>query len=115
MRHPERLLCFVFLAALGCQSDRPKPIAPEAAVETVNTQVALHCPAKKVSAEEMNEFAKDYYRDADYQSQQLIEQQTRASCKADSSGGECFTAGFDQAEIQLGGMDEIVKQVCNKK
>ena len=113
MRHPERLLCLALFAFVGCQSDRPKPIAAEAAMETVNTQIGYHCPAKKVSPEEMNEFAKDYYKDADYQSQQLIEQQT-ASCK-NSSSPDCYNAGFAQAEIQLGGMDEIVKQVCNKK
>jgi hypothetical protein len=115
MRHPERLLCFAFLAVLGCQSDRPKPLPAEEAMNTVNTQIGYHCPAKKVSAEEFNEFAKDYYKDADVQSQQLIVQQTTASCKANSSEPECYNAGFSQAEIQMGGMDEIVKQICNKK
>jgi hypothetical protein len=114
---PLRKLCFtvLFAAALGCQSDRPKPVSTEVAMKHFNDQIANHCPGKQVNPEKFNEFAKDYLNDADTQSQQLITLDTKNACGANDSRPECFNAGFVQAEIQLGGIDDIVQHACNSR
>ena len=107
------LFCALALTTLGCQSDRPKPFPPEVAMQHFNDQIANHCPNKQVDPEKFNEFAKDYRNDADTQSQQLIDLDTTNVCNNTKSRPECYNQGFIQAQIQMGGLDEIVKATCN--
>jgi hypothetical protein len=93
---------------------RPKPVTPDVAMKHFNDQLANHCPAKHYDADKFNEFAKKYYVDADTQSQQLIDFDTHQVCSANDSRPACYNQGFLQAEIQMGGIDEIVKAACNE-
>jgi hypothetical protein len=108
-------LCLTLLLLTGCYPDRPARVSADTAMKHFNDQIANHCPGKPVDPEKFNELAKDYRNDADTQSQQLIDLDTTKACTANNSRPECYNAGFLQAEIQMGGMDEIVKQACNAK
>jgi hypothetical protein len=106
-------LCLTLLLLTGCYPNRPAPVSSDTAMKHFNDQVANHCPGKAVDPEKFNEFAKDYRNDADVQSQQLIDLDASKACAANNSRPECYNAGFIKAEIQLGGIDEIVKHACH--
>lgn len=108
------MLCAVTFESHGCQQNRPDPVAPEVAMKRFNDQVQNHCAGKQIDPEKLNEFAKDYRNDADTQSQQLIDLNTSKLC-GKSGGAECYNQGFVQAEVQMGGIDDIVKLVCAMK
>jgi hypothetical protein len=103
----------ILLAHIGCMEGRPKPEAPEVAMKHFNDQLANHCPAHKYDPARFNAFAKKYYIDADTQSQQLIDLDTQKSCSANGTQPECYNTGFITAEIQAGGLDEIVNATCH--
>ncbi len=112
-----RLACLALFvaAAIGCQSDRPAPVAPEVAMKHFNDQLANHCPTKHYDPEKFAEFAKDYYIDADTQSQQLIDLDAQKACAGGGQKPECSNTGFITAEIQMAGIDDIVKATCAAK
>ena len=120
------LACLLALAAAGCQNDRPAPYAPEHAMDVYRGRVAVICPEKhreNMSAEQFSKFGRDFYIDADTQTQQLIDLDTRKACgvkgrtdNMDKSGvqpsGACYETGFVQASIQIGSLEEVAKKVC---
>ena len=120
------LACLLALAAAGCQNNRPDPFTPEHAMDVYRGRVAVTCPEKhreNMSAEEFGHFGREFYMDADTQTQQLIDLDTRKACGAkgatqniDKSGvqpsGECYEAGFMQASNQIGNLDEVTKKIC---
>ncbi len=110
-----RVLCTsaILLAHIGCMEGRPKPVAPQVAMQHFNAQLATHCPAHQYDPARFNTFAKKYYVDADTQSQQLIDLDTQKACSTDSSQPACYNTGFITAEIQAGGLEEIVNATCH--
>jgi hypothetical protein len=110
-----RVLCTsaILLTHIGCMEARPKPQSPEVAMKHFNDQLANHCPTKQYEPAKFNAFAKQYYIDADTQSQQLIDLDTQKSCSANSDQPACYNTGFITAEIQMGGIDDIVKDTCH--
>ncbi len=118
--------CLLALAAAGCQNDRPAPYAPEHAMDVYRGRVASTCPEKhreNMSAEQFSKFGREFYIDADTQTQQLIDLDSRKACgvkgstqSMDKKGGqltgECYETGFVQASIQIGNLDEVAKDVC---
>ena len=112
-------------AAVGCQNNRPTPYAPEHAMDVYRGRLAVTCAEKhreNLSPEQFSHFARDFYIDADTQTQQLIDLDTRKSCglkgstqsmqKSGQPTGECYETGFVQASIQIGNLDEVAKDVC---
>jgi hypothetical protein len=110
-----RVLCTsaILLAHVGCMEARPKADAPEVAMKHFTDLRATHCPTKPYDPARFNAFAKKYYIDADTQSQQLIDLDTTNACSANSSQPECYNTGFITAEIQTGGIEEIVNASCH--
>ena len=120
------LACLLAFAAAGCQNDRPDPYTPEHALDVYRGRLAVTCPEKHretLSAEQFGKFGREYYIDADTQTQQLIDLDSRKSCglkgstqsmdkRAGQLSGECYEAGFIQASIQIGNLDEVAKSVC---
>jgi hypothetical protein len=104
---------FMLLSHTGCMETRPKPDTPEVANKHFTDQLANKCPGKQLNPEKFNDFAKEYRNDADVQSQQLIDLDTTKACAANGSQPECYNTGFIQAEIEMGGIDEIVKHACH--
>ena len=121
------LACLLAFAAAGCQNDRPKPYAPEHALDVYRGRLAVTCPEKhreNMSAEQFRDFGRDFYKDADTQTQQLIDFDSRKACglkggtqDMDKHAGqlsvECYQTGFLQASIQIGNLDEVTKDVCS--
>ncbi len=121
------LACLLAFAAAGCQNNRPEPYAPEHAMDVYRGRLAVTCPEKhreNMSAEQFSKFGRDFYIDADTQTQQLIDLDSRKSCglkgstqSMEKSGtqptGECYETGFIQASIQIGNLDEVAKDVCS--
>lgn len=103
----------ILLSHIGCMEARPKPEAPEVAMKHYNDQLATHCPSKPYEPAKFNTFAKKYYIDADTQSQQLIDLDTQKACSANGTQPDCYNTGFITAEIQAGGIDEIVNASCH--
>lgn len=122
------LACLLALAAAGCQNNRPEPYAPEHALDVYRGRLAATCPEKHremMSAEQFSKFGRDFYIDADTQTQQLIDLDSRKACGLKGStqsmergaqpAGECYETGFLQASIQIGNLDEVAKDVCSFK
>ena len=120
------LACLLALAAAGCQNNRPEPYAPEHALDVYRGRLAATCPEKHretMSAEQFSKFGRDFYIDADTQTQQLIDLDSRKACGLKGStqsmergaqpSGECYETGFLQASIQIGNLDEVAKDVCS--
>ena len=123
------LACLVALAAAGCQNNRPEPYAAEHAMDVYRGRLAVTCPEKhreNMSAEQFSKFGREFYIDADTQTQQLIDFDSRKSCglkggtqdidKRVGTGrlsGECYETGFIQASLQIGNLDEVAKDVCS--
>lgn len=108
-------VCLLGFAAAGCQNDRPKPYTPEHALDVYRGRLASTCAEKHMEhlpAEEFNRFGREFYVDADTQTQQLIDLDTRKSCGANTSG-DCYKTGFVQAAIQIGNLNEVTKHICS--
>jgi len=110
------LVCSLVLTA-GCAMNRPPIQAPDAAWNTYHGRLAEQCSAKhldNLSPVKFNEIAHDYYVDADTQIQQLIDLDSRNSCKANNDFPNCYNTGFVQASVQAGSTTDFVKKVCSK-
>ncbi len=120
------LACLLAFAAAGCQNDRPAVYAPEHAMDVYRGRLASTCPEKhreNLSAEQFGKFGREFYIDADTQTQQLIDLDSRKACGLKGStqsmnksgvqpSGECYQTGFVQASTQIGNLDEVAKGVC---
>ena len=121
------LACLLAFAAVGCQNNRPAPYAPEHAMDVYRGRVASTCPDKhreNMSPELFSRFGREFYIDADTQTQQLIDLDSRKSCglrggtqdmdkRSGQVSGECYETGFIQASIQIGNLNEVAKDVCS--
>jgi hypothetical protein len=96
--------------------NRPPVQTPEAAWSVYQARLAEQCSEKHLehlSAEKLNELARDTYKEDGSQAQQIIDQYTHRAC-GKTGGAECYNTGFIQAVVLTGSVSQFVKTVCSK-
>lgn len=115
---PIALLAALAFASIGCDENAPPPQTAQQALNTYHGRLAEICADKhkeKLSPDEFNHLAKDFYHDLDVNAQQSVDKFVTHSCATAGAGRPgCYNDGFISSIQNIGEMDHFALTVCSE-